>query len=72
MGGCPFAGVAAGNVATEDVVFLCDRLGVETGVDLAAITECARLAESIVGHQLPSRQAQVAKAAESERRGLAS
>lgn len=55
LGGCPFAGVAAGNVATEDVVFMCDRMGIETGIDLSRMVECARLAQDLVGHQLPSR-----------------
>lgn len=56
LGGCPFAGHrgAAGNVCSEEVVFLCRELGIETGVDLAALIECARFAETIVGHPLPS------------------
>ena len=55
LGGCPFAGHegAAGNVCTEDLVFMCDEMGVATGVDLDALIECARLAEDIVGHPLP-------------------
>jgi hydroxymethylglutaryl-CoA lyase len=57
LGGCPFAGNrgAAGNVATEEVVFLCRELGIETGVDLDALVECAHLAADIVGHPLPSK-----------------
>jgi hydroxymethylglutaryl-CoA lyase len=57
LGGCPFAGHrgAAGNVATEEVAFLCRRLGVATGVDLEALANCARLASEIVGHLLPSK-----------------
>ena len=41
MGGCPFAAHkgAAGNVTTEDVVFLCQEMGVETGIDLDAMIE---------------------------------
>ncbi len=55
MGGCPFAGHrgAAGNICTEDLVFLCDELGIETGIDAEALIECARMAEHIVGHALP-------------------
>jgi hydroxymethylglutaryl-CoA lyase len=55
VGGCPFAAHkgAAGNVSTEDLVFLCHEMGVETGVDLDALIECAMLAEDIVGHPLP-------------------
>jgi hydroxymethylglutaryl-CoA lyase len=55
LGGCPFAGHqgAAGNVCTEDLVFMCAEMGIETGIDLDALIECARLAEDIVGHPLP-------------------
>lgn len=57
LGGCPFAGNpgAAGNIATEDFVFLCHELGIETGVDLDALIDCARMAETIVGRTLPGR-----------------
>jgi len=57
LGGCPFAGHAgaAGNICTEDLVFLCEEMGVETGIDLDALIECARLAETIVGHPLPGK-----------------
>lgn len=57
LGGCPFAAHAgaAGNIATEDFVFLCEELGIETGVDLERLAECARLAEEIVGHPLPGK-----------------
>lgn len=55
LGGCPFAGHqgAAGNVCTEDLVFLCNELGIATGIDLDALIECAKLAEDVVGHPLP-------------------
>jgi hydroxymethylglutaryl-CoA lyase len=57
MGGCPFAAHkgAAGNVTTEDVVFLCRELGIETGVDLDAMIEAGQLAERVVGHPLPGK-----------------
>lgn len=57
LGGCPFAGHAgaAGNICTEDLVFLCEEMGIATGIDLEALVECARLAESIVGHPLPGK-----------------
>ena len=42
IGGCPFAPAAAGNVATEDLVYLFDRMGVQTGVDLDAAIDAAR------------------------------
>lgn len=55
LGGCPFAGHAgaAGNVCTEDLVFMCDEAGIETGIDLEALAACGRLAEEVVGHPLP-------------------
>ena len=55
LGGCPFAGHAgaAGNVCTEDLVFMCHELGIKTGIDLDALIECAKLAEDVVGHPLP-------------------
>ncbi len=55
LGGCPFAAHrgAAGNVCTEDLVFMCDEMGIETGVDLEALLEVARFAEEVVGHPLP-------------------
>jgi hydroxymethylglutaryl-CoA lyase len=55
LGGCPFAGHAgaAGNVCTEDLVFMCQEMGIATGVDLERLIEAARLAETIVGHPLP-------------------
>jgi hydroxymethylglutaryl-CoA lyase len=55
LGGCPFAAHAgaAGNVCTEDLVFMCQEMGIETGVDLEALIAVARLAEDIVGHPLP-------------------
>lgn len=55
LGGCPFAGHkgAAGNVCTEDLAFMCAEMGIETGLDLEKLIECARLAEDIVGHPLP-------------------
>lgn len=55
LGGCPFAGHAgaAGNVCTEDLVFVCEEMGIATGIDIDALCECARLAEDIVGHPLP-------------------
>lgn len=55
LGGCPFAAHkgAAGNVCTEDLVFMLDEMGIETGIDLDKLIEVAQLAEDIVGHPLP-------------------
>ncbi|MGG5809681.1 hydroxymethylglutaryl-CoA lyase [Falsiroseomonas sp. CW058] len=56
LGGCPFAAHgdagAAGNICTEDMVFMCHEMGIETGIDLEALVECARLAERIIGRRL--------------------
>jgi hydroxymethylglutaryl-CoA lyase len=56
LGGCPFAGQpkAAGNICTEELVLLCEEMGIDTGVDLDALIEVGRMAEDVVGHQLPS------------------
>lgn len=55
MGGCPFAQGAAGNVCSEDVAFLCEEMGISTGLDLAAYCRAAKLAERIVGQSLPGK-----------------
>ena len=57
LGGCPFAGHkgAAGNICTEDLVHMCEEMGIETGIDLEKLIECARLAEEIVGHPVPGK-----------------
>jgi hydroxymethylglutaryl-CoA lyase len=54
LGGCPYAPGATGNVATEEVVHMLHDMGIETGIDLDALIEAARLAEELVGRQLPS------------------
>ncbi|WP_338451352.1 hydroxymethylglutaryl-CoA lyase [Niallia oryzisoli] len=55
LGGCPFAAVkgAPGNISTEDVAFLCEQMGIDTGLNLEALVECAKMAERIVGRELP-------------------
>lgn len=55
IGGCPFTPGAAGNVATEDLVYMCNSLGVETGVDLAKAARAAYICESLMGGSLPGR-----------------
>jgi hydroxymethylglutaryl-CoA lyase len=54
LGGCPYAPGASGNVATEEVVHMLHDMGIDTGVDLDALIQAARLAEEIVGRPLPS------------------
>ena len=55
LGGCPFAPRATGNVATEDVVYVLEREGVSTGVDLDALISVARWLEELLGRELPGR-----------------
>jgi hydroxymethylglutaryl-CoA lyase len=56
LGGCPFCGndhgSAAGNICTEDMVFLCQELGIETGIDLEKLIDASRMAERIIGRTL--------------------
>jgi hydroxymethylglutaryl-CoA lyase len=54
LGGCPYAPGATGNAATEEVVHMLHDMGVATGIDLDAMVDAARLAEDIVGRELPS------------------
>jgi len=54
LGGCPYAPGASGNIATEELVYMVEDMGVATGVDLAAMIEAAAAAERIVGRELPS------------------
>lgn len=59
LGGSPFAPGAAGNLATEDFVYLLDELGAHTGVDLERLRAASRLLTGLVDHPLPSRVAAV-------------
>lgn len=52
-GGCPFAPNATGNVATEDLIYLFDRAGIETGLDLAEIVSATAWLEEKLGKRLP-------------------
>ena len=54
MGGCPYGGHGRMTrmIPTEDLVDLCNELGIETGIDLDALIEAALLAEDVVGHSL--------------------
>jgi hydroxymethylglutaryl-CoA lyase len=62
LGGCPYAPGAAGNLATEDLIYTLDGLGVETGVSLERVMAASREIEPHVGHPLPSRVLQAARA----------
>ena len=54
IGGCPFAPAATGNVATEDVVYMLERAGFETGLDLGKLIETAHWLETVLGHKASS------------------
>jgi hydroxymethylglutaryl-CoA lyase len=54
LGGCPYAPGATGNIATEELVYMVEDMGIGTGVDLARLIDVAARAERIVGRQLPS------------------
>jgi len=54
IGGCPFAPAATGNVATEDVVYMLERAGFETGIDLGKMIETAKWLEGELGHPVSS------------------
>jgi isopropylmalate/homocitrate/citramalate synthase len=58
LGGCPYAPGAAGNLATEDLVYMLERMGIETGVDLDRLFAASRLIAEALGRDLPSRQYQ--------------
>lgn len=53
VGGCPFAPRATGNIATEDLLYMLDRSGIATGLDLAACIEAAEWLEAQLGHGVP-------------------
>ena len=55
LGGCPYAPGAAGNLATEDLLFMLDGLDIATGVDRHAVAVASRALEPELGHPLPSR-----------------
>ncbi|MEP1213714.1 MAG: hydroxymethylglutaryl-CoA lyase [Marinobacter sp.] len=56
LGGCPFAdhknAHGAGNICTEDMVFMCEEMGIDTGINIEALLEASRLAERIIGRPL--------------------
>jgi hydroxymethylglutaryl-CoA lyase len=61
LGGCPYAPGATGNLATEDLIYMLDGLGIETGVDLGRLVDASRFIEPRVGHPLSSRYYQSLK-----------
>jgi hydroxymethylglutaryl-CoA lyase len=65
LGGCPYAKGATGNVASEDVLYMLDGLGIETGVDMGMLIEAGRFICDFLGRPSGSRvaQAMLARAA---------
>lgn len=55
IGGCPYAPGATGNLATEDLVYLLDGLGIATGVDLETLRAAGEPLEEVLGHRLPGK-----------------
>jgi hydroxymethylglutaryl-CoA lyase len=55
LGGCPYAPGAAGNLATEDLLYMLNGLGIDTGVSLDGVVQASRAIEGVIGHPLPSR-----------------
>ena len=58
LGGCPYAPGAAGNLATDDLIYMLDGLDIETGVSLPALSKASAFIAKCLGHPLPSRYAQ--------------
>ena len=59
LGGCPYAKGASGNVATEDLVYMLDAMGIETGVQMEGLIDAGELMEAILGKPLNSRQLEI-------------
>jgi isopropylmalate/homocitrate/citramalate synthase len=62
LGGCPYAPGAAGNLASDDLIYLLDGLGIETGVSLKRLSEASAFIGRRLDHRLPSRYAQAVAA----------
>jgi hydroxymethylglutaryl-CoA lyase len=62
LGGCPYAPGASGNLATEDLLYMLQGMGIETGVDLGAVATASRVLAPALGHPLPSRYLQAGAA----------
>ncbi len=60
LGGCPYAPGAAGNLASEDLVFMLDGMGIETGIDLHKLVEAGALAQELIGRKLSGKYLQAA------------
>jgi hydroxymethylglutaryl-CoA lyase len=70
LGGCPYAPGAAGNLATEDLVYMLHGMGIETGVDLGKLVGVSQRFAALVGHELPSKYLKAA-IGEAAKKGVA-
>lgn len=71
LGGCPYAPGAAGNLATEDLVYMLQGMGVQTGIDLERLVEAGALAQELIGRKLPGKYLQAALGEREKRRARA-
>jgi hydroxymethylglutaryl-CoA lyase len=62
LGGCPYAPGAAGNLATDDLIYMLDGMGYATGISLDRLSQASAFIESRLDHRLPSRYAQAGRA----------
>jgi hydroxymethylglutaryl-CoA lyase len=53
IGGCPFAPAATGNIPSEDLIYMLQRMGIETGVDLTALLDTSRWLQEVLAHPVP-------------------
>jgi isopropylmalate/homocitrate/citramalate synthase len=58
LGGCPYAPGASGNLATEDIVYMLERMGIDTGVDLNRLVHASSIIAPYLDHPLPGRYLQ--------------
>jgi len=61
LGGCPYAPGAAGNLATDDLIYMLDGMGIETGVSLTELGQASAFIEAKLDHRLPSRVVQASR-----------
>lgn len=53
LGGCPYSPGATGNIPTEDMVHMLESMGIDTGVDLFKLIECAKMVRDLLGREIP-------------------
>jgi hydroxymethylglutaryl-CoA lyase len=58
LGGCPYAPGASGNVATEDLVYMLEKMGIDTGVDMSRLVAASQIIAPYLDHPLPGKYLQ--------------